>query len=77
MSVLPIDLPTLFGHVFFKEMKDALLEVEDVNVIVVNWSRGASATYCQAVANTQLVGALIGNFINYGEVGKQIFRFYS
>merc|ERR1739838_534718 len=62
------------GHVgWINEMKDALLEVEDVNVIVVNWSRGASPPYCQAVANTQLVGALVATFINYGESQEQIF----
>ncbi|KAL3869623.1 hypothetical protein ACJMK2_042288 [Sinanodonta woodiana] len=41
-------------------MKDAILEREDVNVILVNWVKGAQKTnYAQVVANTRVVGALL------------------
>lgn len=45
-------------------MKDALLDKEDVNVISVDWERGADKeNYNQAAANTRVVGALIAQFI--------------
>ncbi|XP_012288719.1 pancreatic lipase-related protein 2 [Orussus abietinus] len=34
----------------------ALLDKEDLNVIVIDWARGAGTTYGAAVANTELVG---------------------
>ena len=37
-------------------MKDALLDRDDLNVIVVNWKKGARWLYDQAVANTKVVG---------------------
>ena len=46
------------------EMRDAHLAKEDVNVIAVNWEKGAdSVNYQQSVANTRVVGALIGEFM--------------
>ncbi|KAK0166814.1 hypothetical protein PV327_004297 [Microctonus hyperodae] len=33
-----------------------LLDLDDVNVIVIDWTRGAGTTYQAAVANTELVG---------------------
>lgn len=45
------------------EMKDALLESEDLNVINVDWSRGNGFPYTQATANTQVVGAEIAKLI--------------
>ncbi|XP_045160753.2 inactive pancreatic lipase-related protein 1-like [Mercenaria mercenaria] len=40
--------------------KDAILSVEDANVIVVDWEKGADdlINYYQAAANTRVVGAL-------------------
>ncbi|XP_053395725.1 inactive pancreatic lipase-related protein 1-like [Mercenaria mercenaria] len=40
--------------------KDAILSVEDTNVIVVDWEKGANniINYYQAAANTRVVGAL-------------------
>ncbi|KAL3869627.1 hypothetical protein ACJMK2_042292 [Sinanodonta woodiana] len=41
-------------------MKDAILERDDVNVILVDWVKGARITnYAQVVANTRVVGALL------------------
>ncbi|XP_043288388.1 pancreatic lipase-related protein 2-like isoform X2 [Venturia canescens] len=34
----------------------SLLELEDANVIIVDWAKGAGTTYQAAVANTELVG---------------------
>ncbi|XP_023230832.1 pancreatic triacylglycerol lipase-like [Centruroides sculpturatus] len=52
-----------------KQMTEALLFVEDVNVIVVDWEKGcALPNYVQAAANCQLVGkeiALLIKMINY------------
>lgn len=45
-------------------MKDALLKVEDLNVIVVDWSRKNGFPYTQATANTQIVGAEIARIVN-------------
>ncbi|XP_062609022.1 inactive pancreatic lipase-related protein 1-like [Saccostrea cucullata] len=46
------------------DMKDALLQNGDLNVIAVDWSKGTDGLlYFQSVANTRLVGATIGNMI--------------
>ncbi|XP_072757849.1 pancreatic triacylglycerol lipase [Anoplolepis gracilipes] len=33
-----------------------LLDIEDVNVVILDWTRGAGTTYAAAVANSELVG---------------------
>ncbi|KAJ8688023.1 hypothetical protein QAD02_023818 [Eretmocerus hayati] len=38
----------------------AFLDLEDVNVIVVDWARGAGSSYGTAVSNTELVGRQLG-----------------
>lgn len=46
-------------------MKDAILQREDANVITLDWSKGANqANYAQAVANTRVVGALLSLLMN-------------
>ena len=64
-------------------MKDALLEKENCNVILVDWSKGASnpLNYLQAAGNTRLVGrqisVLIKFLISYGNNGPgSADRFY-
>ncbi|CAF4175206.1 unnamed protein product, partial [Rotaria sp. Silwood2] len=47
------------------DMKNALLDAEDVNVILVDWSNGNGFPYTKATANTQVVGAEIALLINY------------
>lgn len=50
-------------------MKNALIDVQNVNVIVVDWRIGAGASiYGQAAANTRVVGAQIGYLIKTLEV---------
>ena len=44
-------------------MTDAFHKCKDVNVIAVDWTRGASNAYIQAVANTRLVGRAVGLLI--------------
>ena len=51
------------GNSWLKKLKDALLEREDCNVILVDWSREASFPYMQASGNTRLVGAQISILI--------------
>ncbi|KAL3869915.1 hypothetical protein ACJMK2_042537 [Sinanodonta woodiana] len=47
------------------DMKDAILQREDANVITVDWSKGANqANYVQVVANTRVVGALLSLLMN-------------
>ncbi|RNA45174.1 pancreatic triacylglycerol lipase-like [Brachionus plicatilis] len=46
------------------DMKNKILRVENVNVIVVDWSKGNGFPYTQATANTQIVGAEIARLIN-------------
>ena len=46
-------------------MKNALLEREDCNVIVVNWNPGARGFYPQAAGNTRLVGAQTAVLIRF------------
>ncbi|XP_068719821.1 pancreatic lipase-related protein 2-like [Montipora capricornis] len=44
-------------------LKDALLEREDCNVIVVDWSGGSKSLYEQSSGNTRLVGAQAAELI--------------
>jgi hypothetical protein len=46
------------------DMKNALLKVEDTNIIAVDWSKGNFFPYTQATANTQIVGVEIAILIN-------------
>ena len=46
-------------------IKDALLDREDCNVILVDWSQGARFPYRQAAGNTRLVGAQIAELIKF------------
>jgi pimeloyl-ACP methyl ester carboxylesterase len=45
------------------DIKDAILRVENANVIIVDWSKGNGFPYTQATANTQIVGAEIARLI--------------
>ncbi|CAH3035435.1 unnamed protein product, partial [Porites evermanni] len=49
----------------YYEIKGALLNREDCNVIMVDWSKGAASLYGQATGNTRLVGAQIGELIRF------------
>lgn len=53
------------GHrAWVKQMTDNLLHVENVNVVVVDWERGAALpNYVQAAANIQMVGRQISRII--------------
>jgi len=46
-------------------MKDALLQQEDCNVVVVDWFKGAKKGYFQSAGNTRLVGAMVGELIKF------------
>ena len=46
-------------------LKRALLDREDCNVILVDWSKGATSPYQQAAGNTRLVGAQIAELIRF------------
>ena len=45
--------------------KDALLDREDCNVILVGWSKGSNTAYEQASGNTRLVGVQIAELIKF------------
>uniref|UniRef100_A0A2C9L887 Lipase domain-containing protein n=1 Tax=Biomphalaria glabrata TaxID=6526 RepID=A0A2C9L887_BIOGL len=52
------------GSQWIIEMINALLNAEDVNVIVVDWGEGAKGPYyLQAAANTRIVGSMVGQLI--------------
>ena len=46
-------------------MKDALLDREDCNVILVDWSKGAKSSRIQATGSTLLVGAQTAELIRF------------
>ncbi|XP_060829705.1 pancreatic triacylglycerol lipase-like [Bombus pascuorum] len=54
----------------------ALLDLEDTNVLVLDWTRGAATTYSAAVANTELVGRQLGlallDAVNLGTLAENI-----
>jgi len=47
-----------------KEMSDALLDLEDLNVVSVDWGGGSLPLYSQAAANTRLVGLEVSMLVN-------------
>ena len=49
----------------YYEVKGALLNREDCNVIMVDWCKGAASPYGQATGNARLVGAQIGELIRF------------
>ncbi|XP_022916020.2 uncharacterized protein [Onthophagus taurus] len=52
------------SHIWVYEMRSALLEEEDVNVICVDWTNGATLpNYVKASANTRLVGKQLAIFL--------------
>ncbi|KAK5644781.1 hypothetical protein RI129_006081 [Pyrocoelia pectoralis] len=67
------DLPTKvlihgFGsdcsHIWVYELRSALMAVEEMNVICVDWSKGAELpNYVKAVVNTRLVGKQVSNLL--------------
>jgi pancreatic triacylglycerol lipase len=58
-----------------QEMSEALLAIDDFNVITVDWGDGSASLYSQSAANTRLVGLEVAYLINYLKVGH--FRFSS
>ncbi|KAL9951929.1 hypothetical protein ACROYT_G044684 [Oculina patagonica] len=46
-------------------IKEALLEREDCNVILVDWPKGSRTLYEQAAGNTRLVGAQVAELIRF------------
>lgn len=53
-----------------KELAQALLRAEDVNVLIVDWIYGASFAYNLAVENYKEVALLISVVINQLQVNK-------
>ena len=47
------------------DLKNALLDKGDFNVILVDWSQGANQDYGQSAGNTRLNGAIVAHFINF------------
>ncbi|XP_038073630.1 pancreatic lipase-related protein 2-like [Patiria miniata] len=50
---------------WMKEMKDTLLEAENLNVFLVDWASGSRNLYTQSVQNTRVVGRVIAKFIQF------------
>ncbi|XP_035233644.1 pancreatic lipase-related protein 2-like isoform X2 [Stegodyphus dumicola] len=50
---------------WMQDMKDALLNYKDCNVIIVDWSKSNGIPFALAVANTRVVGAEIALLINF------------
>ena len=52
-------------HSYPSSIKDALLDSEDCNVVLVDWSHGAGFPYPQAAGNIRLVGAQVAELIRF------------
>lgn len=52
-------------------MKDALLNMSDYNVIVVDWTENNGPPYPQAVANARAVGAQLALLLKIIIVSKE------
>ncbi|XP_059051033.1 pancreatic lipase-related protein 2-like [Achroia grisella] len=48
-----------------ESIKEAYLNVSDVNIIVVDWSNAANVNYILASYNVAMVGRLLTNFLNF------------
>ena len=46
-------------------MKDRWLDYDDLNVIIVDWTRGARGLYHQAIVNARVVGAMVAIQIQF------------
>nr|XP_027197650.1 pancreatic triacylglycerol lipase-like [Dermatophagoides pteronyssinus] len=46
-------------------IKNNYLQLEDLNIILVEWPNGDDPPYVQAVANSQIVGIMVGKFIEF------------
>ncbi|XP_065173787.1 uncharacterized protein [Atheta coriaria] len=58
------------SHIWVYEMRSALMAVDDLNVICVDWGNGATLpNYVKAAANTRLVGKQLGMLLS-GMVDK-------
>ncbi|KAM5132708.1 pancreatic lipase-related protein 2-like [Mantella aurantiaca] len=57
---------------WLKKMCQAMLQVEDVNCICVDWQGGSKTLYWRAAANIHVVGAEVANFI---QTLKAIFNY--
>ncbi|XP_068720095.1 pancreatic triacylglycerol lipase-like [Montipora capricornis] len=62
-------------------LKDALLDKDNFNVILIDWEKGAKQIYEQSTANTRLVGVMTAELINFlivqgGNSSDLIDRFY-
>ena len=66
---LPIDFPSILFtesiNTWARPMRDALLDRENCNVILVDWSKGAKFPYGRAAGNARLVGAQIAELIRF------------
>ncbi|KAB0794450.1 hypothetical protein PPYR_11289 [Photinus pyralis] len=52
------------SHIWVYEMRSALMAVEEMNLICVDWSKGAELpNYVKAVINTRLVGRQVSNLL--------------
>ena len=57
--------PGLTNNLWLTRLKEALLDREDCNVVLVDWSRGARFPYMQASGNSRLVGAQTAELIRF------------
>ena len=55
-------------------MAEAMLSKEDVNVIMVDWVKGAKVFYDNAVSNTRIVGAIINKYLSNMVVSSRCFN---
>jgi len=46
-------------------LKDKLLQRDDLDIIIVNWSKGAKVPYEQAAGNTRMVGAQMAKLMRF------------
>lgn len=53
-------------HIYFllQKMKDALLNITNCNVIILDWSENNGPPYAQAFANARAVGAQLALLLN-------------
>ncbi|GFS54615.1 pancreatic triacylglycerol lipase [Nephila pilipes] len=49
----------------YEKIKNRMLETENCNVIIVNWSKYGHPPVIEALANTYAIGVKVGEFINF------------
>ena len=59
---------------WIKNMQQALIKKEDVNVIIAGWKDGAKQNIFSAIGNTRLIGSMVNDRLILNTKLDQLFK---